>query len=167
MSERGKLLTLGHISGVHGLKGWVKVFSHTEPREAILDYQPWRLGDQDREVRVTRGQRHGKTVIAVLPGVETPEAARALVGQEIRVPRDALPDNEQGSWYWADLLGLEVSNLDGERLGTVRQMIETGAHDVMVLDGDRERLVPFVPEQIVRDVDLQEGTIRVDWHADD
>lgn len=174
MSERdpGKEpeVLLGYVSGVHGLKGWVKVFSYTDPREAILDYQPWWLaksGAEARQVHVERGQPQGKTVIALLPGVETPEAARALVGEEIRVPRSALPESGERSWYWSDLEGLSVINRDGVLLGTVRSMIETGANDVMVLSGERERLVPFVLEQVVQQVDLAAGEILVDWHPDD
>jgi 16S rRNA processing protein RimM len=163
-------VTLGYISGVHGLKGWVKVYSFTDPREAILDYQPWRLGatgGASREVRIDRGQPHGKTLIAVLPGVDTVEQGRALVGQEIRIPRSALPDSGSDSWYWSDLIGLSVVTEEGVSLGTVKQMIETGANDVMVLAGDRERLVPFVNEQVVKSVDLEAREIRVDWHPDD
>lgn len=167
MSESAPLVTLGNISGVHGLKGWVKVFSHTDPREAILDYQPWLLGEDSKKVRIERGQAHGKTIIASLPGVATPEQARALVGQAIRVPRGALPDSSDGRWYWTDLLGLTVINTEGQRLGTVEKMLETGANDVMVLGGERERLVPFVTGQVVRNVDLDNREIHVDWHPDD
>ncbi len=167
MSESGPNVTLGYVSGVHGLKGWVKVHSHTDPREAILDYQPWLLGEDQREVRIAGGQPHGKTLIAALPGVDGPEQARALVGQVIRFPRGALPESGEGSWYWSDLVGLEVINRDGISLGRVIKMIETGANDVMVLAGERERLVPFVNEQVVRSVDLDNGTIHVDWHPDD
>jgi 16S rRNA processing protein RimM len=163
-------VTLGYVSGVHGLKGWVKVYSYTDPRDAILDYQPWRLGPPGKagkDVCIDSGQPHGKTLIAALPGVSTPEQARALVGHEIRVAREALPAAGPGHWYWSDLVGLSVVNLDGTRLGTVKNLIETGANDVMVLEGERERLIPFVNEQVVRSVDLEEQTIRVDWHPDD
>lgn len=173
-AETAPDVTLGYVSGVHGLKGWVKVFSYTEPREAILAYQPWWIaargdagGGEGRAVRVERGQPHGKTVIAALPGVGTPEQARALVGREIRVRRDQLPATEAGSWYWNDLIGLDVVNLEGTPLGRVEKMIETGANDVMVLAGERERLVPFVNGQVVHAVDLDQGLIRVDWHPDD
>ena len=163
-------MTLGYISGVHGLKGWVKVYSYTDPREAILGYQPWRVGkpgEPSREVRIERGQPHGKTLIAVLPGIGTPEQGRALVGQEIRFPRSDLPDSGRDSWYWSDLIGLSVVNEEGVPLGTVKQMIETGANDVMVLGGERERLIPFVLEQVVQIVDLAAREIHVDWHVDD
>ena len=163
-------VVLGYVSGVHGLKGWVKVFSYTDPRDAILGYQPWRLGaagSEARQVTIERGQPHGKTIIAALPGVTTPEAARALVGQEIRFLRADMPDAEEGSWYWSDLLDLVVINRDGVKLGTVKNMIETGANDVMVLAGERERLIPFVMELVVDRVDLAAREIHVDWHPDD
>ncbi|MEM1411361.1 MAG: ribosome maturation factor RimM [Pseudomonadota bacterium] len=168
--EKNDEVVLGYVSGVHGLKGWVKVFSYTDPRDAILDYRPWRMGregEASQVVNLERGQPHGKTIIAALPGVTTPEAARALVGDEIRYPRDEMPESGQGSWYWSDLLGLAVINREGVQLGTVRQMIETGANDVMVLAGERERLIPFVMEQVVQAVDLAAREIRVDWHPDD
>lgn len=163
-------VVLGYVSGVHGLKGWVKVFSYTDPRSAILDYQPWRLvkeGGEPRVVTIERGQPHGKTIIAVLPGVTSPETARALIGSEIRLPRDDLPESEAGTWYWSDLQGLAVINREGVQLGTVKQMIETGANDVMVLAGERERLIPFVLERVVDRVDLAAREIHVDWHVDD
>lgn len=163
-------ITLGYISGVHGVKGWVKVYSYTDPKEAILSYRPWRLVESDgsvREVAIEHGRRQGKTLVAALPGVKTPEQGRVLVGLEIRIRRDALPVSGEDSWYWSDLIGLSVVNGEGVSLGTVKQMIETGANDVMVLEGDRERLVPFVTEQVVKAVDLDARVIRVDWHPDD
>lgn len=169
-AENARDVLLGYVSGVHGLKGWVKVFSYTDPREAILTYQPWRIappGEAGKAVRIERGQPHGKTVIAALPGIDTPERARRLVGREIRVARELLPATGTGTWYWNDLLGLAVVNLEGTPLGRVEKMIETGANDVMVLGGERERLVPFVNGQVVRAVDLEHGVIRVDWHPDD
>lgn len=168
--DAARYVTLGYVSGVHGLKGWIKVFSYTDPREAVLTYQPWRIaapGNAGENVRIERGQPHGKTVIAALPGIGTPEQARRLVGREIRVARDLLPVTEAGTWYWNDLIGLDVVNLEGTALGRVEKMLETGANDVMVLGGERERLIPFVNEQVVRTVDLDDGVIRVDWHPDD
>lgn len=168
--EQKDEVVLGYVSGVHGLKGWVKVFSYTDPRHAILDYRPWRLvkeGGEPRSVSIERGQPHGKTIIAALPGIASPETARALVGSEIRVLRAEMPESEAGTWYWSDLLGLAVINREGTTLGTVKQMIETGANDVMVLAGERERLIPFVLEQVVQDVDLAKREIHVDWHVDD
>jgi 16S rRNA processing protein RimM len=159
-------VVLGYVSGVHGVHGRVKVFSYTEPREAIFAYQPWRVGDSAEPMEIIEGRRHGKTLLAVLPGVENPEQARRLVGSEIRVRREQLPDPGEQSYYWADLLGLEVRTTGGEALGRIERMMETGANDVMVVSGDRERLVPFVPGRYVRRVDLEEGFLEVDWDPD-
>ena len=167
MSEQDPNVILGYISGVYGLRGWVKVHSHTDPREAILNYQPWLLGTERKPVQVESGRRHGKTVVAKLPGVDTPEQARILMQQVIEVPRQQLPEAGGNSWYWSDLIGLTVVNQDQVKLGSVRQMIETGANDVMVLQGTRERLVPFVLGHTVQQVDLAAGVIEVNWHEDD
>lgn len=160
------LVLLGYVSGVFGIKGWVKVHSWTNPREAILDYQPWLLGEQLTPVRVLDGRAQGKTVVASIENVDQPEQAQVLRGQEIRVPRGQLPEPQQGSWYWADLIGLEVVTISGERLGQLTEMMETGAHDVMVVQGDRQRLIPFVPESFVQSVDLEQGKVIVDWQSD-
>lgn len=166
MHEPEARVSLGYISGVHGFKGWVKVFSYTDPREAIGDYQQWWLGSRPEPVRVLDAKRHGKTVIALLQGVTTPEQAAELVEQEISVPRAELPPVAKQQYYWVDLLGLEVITTQGQSLGRVDKMIETGANDVMVVRGDRERLVPFVPGRYVKQVDLSGGSIEVDWDPD-
>ncbi len=161
-----KLVPLGFISGVHGVKGWVKVHSWTKPREAILGYQPWLLGNDQKPVRIKQGRGQGKTVIALLPGVKDREQARELVGSNIAVFRNQLPEPEGDAYYWADLLGLAVTTKEGVELGHIVKMMETGAHDVMVVRGDRERLIPFVPGQYVISVDLEAGRLVADWEVD-
>lgn len=158
-------VTLGRISGVFGVKGWVKVHSFTEPRENVVAYRQWLLSREggQRQVEVLEGRSHGKTVIARLAGVDDPEAALALVDWEIRIPRSALPPPGPGEYYWADLEGLSVRTREGVALGSVMRMLETPAHDVMVIQGERERLVPFVQGRYVLAVDLDAGTITVDW----
>lgn len=166
MTERDSRVGLGYISGVHGLKGWVKVFSYTDPREAIGDYPKWWLEGLEDAVTVTTARRQGKTVVAALKGINNPEQAAGLVGKAISVPRAKLPPVDEQTYYWVDLIGLAVSNTDGQKLGTVDKMIETGANDVMVVAGDRERLIPFVIGHYVTQVDLQAGCIEVDWDPD-
>jgi 16S rRNA processing protein RimM len=158
-------VTLGRISGVFGVRGWVKIHSFTEPRENVVTYRDWLLCHEGRErpTRVLEGQRHGKTVIARLEDIDDRDAAQALVEWEIRVPRSALPPPEPGEYYWADLEGLRVCTAEGVDLGLVVRMLETPAHDVMVIQGERERLVPFVQGRYVLAVDLAAGTITVDW----
>lgn len=160
------VVPLGYVSGVYGLQGWVKVHSWTSPRDAILDYQPWLLGEKQEAIEIVSGRAQGKTIVAELPGITGPEQARTLVGQEIAVLREQLPEPPEQSWYWADLVGLDVMSMDGTRLGRVEKMLETGANDVMVVAGEREMLVPFVPGVYVIEVDLEAGTVVVDWKQD-
>ena len=169
MSVAGdKRVTLGRITGVYGIKGWVKVFSFTEPRENILDFDGWILeqAGSRRRVEMEQGRRQGKGIVAKLRGVDDRDAASALIGAEIGVPRSALPPCEAGEYYWTDLEGLVVQNLEGVRLGIVDHLLATGANDVLVLRGDEERLIPFVSPDVVRRVDLDAGTIVVDWEPD-
>ncbi len=104
--------------------------------------------------------------MARLDGVTDRDAAAALAGCDVGVARDALPALDDGEYYWSDLIGLEVRSVDGVALGTVARMMETGANDVLVVDGERERLVPYLPGRVVRSVDLEAGTIEVDWHVE-
>lgn len=156
------------MSGLFGVKGWVKVFSYTRPREAILDYGRWYLKRNGRWQRVTvsESQQHGKSVIARFDGVDDRDQAAELVECEIAISRDDLPTAEQGSYYWADLEGLKVVHRDGTELGHVAYMMETGANDVMVTAGERERLIPFIADKVILDVDFDKGEIRVDWEWD-
>lgn len=160
-----KRVVLGRVSGLYGVKGWVKVFSETQPRENILSYSPWQLKIQGEwQIRtVETGRRQGKGVVAKLEGCDERDAAAALMGAEIAVSRDQLPPLESGEYYWADLVGLQVETLDGVPLGVVDHLFETGANDVVVVKGARERLIPFVRPEVVREIDLAAGRMRVDW----
>lgn len=164
MDER--IVLLGHISGVHGVRGWVKVHSLTEPREAIFEYQPWLLGEAQEPVRVSEGKLHGNRLIARIEGVDDREAAEELVDRSIAVAREQLPETGAGQYYWTDLVGLRVQLENGRELGTVERLLATGANDVLVVKGERERLVPFVTGQYVKQVDLENGVIVVDWDPD-
>jgi 16S rRNA processing protein RimM len=161
-------VVVGKIAGVYGVKGWVKVRSYTEPKENILDYAPWRLegGDTPIEVRVLAGKAHGAGIVAQLEAMTDRDQAARLVGREISVLRECLPNLPEGEFYWMDLVGLRVVNLEGAEFGRVVQIMETGANDVLVVAGDRERLIPFALGQAVRQVDLAGGRILVDWDAD-
>lgn len=161
-------VVIGRISGLFGVRGWCKVHSYTEPREALLDYGAWQVGDGEtwRPVTLAEGRRHGKTVVVRLDGVEDRDAAAALVGLDIAVPRASLPDVGDGRYYWHDLEGLEVRRRDGTAIGRVRELLETGANDVLVVAGERETLIPFVIGSVVLDVDLVAGRIVVDWDWD-
>jgi 16S rRNA processing protein RimM len=161
-----KPVELGYISAVHGIKGWVKVHSWTKPMEAIFNYQPWMLEKNAKPVNIVDGRKQGKGLAALLPGYEDRDQAARLVGQKIFCRREQLPAAGAGEYYWFDLEGLEVQTIKGELLGRVDRMMETGANDVMVIQGDREHLVPFVQGQYVTRVDLEKGLIEVDWDPD-
>ncbi len=163
-----RLVLLGRIAGVFGVQGWVKIESFTEPRDNILRYHPWRVrrGGNETLVAKPQGRAQGRGVVVHLPGTADRDAAAALVGAEIWIERDRLPKSRKGEWYWADLEGLEVSTVDGVRLGTVSHLVATGANDVLVVSGERERLIPFLPGSTVAEVDLAARTIRVDWDPD-
>ncbi len=159
---------LGRIVGAFGVRGWVKVYSYTDPREAVLNYGGWLLKRKDdwEPAEVAEGQRHGKSVIARIDGVDDRETAEALRGTEIGVMREALPATEDGQYYWSDLKGLTVVHRDGTELGKVDYLLETGANDVMVVNGETERLIPFAMNDVVLGVDLDAGRITVDWEWD-
>ena len=161
-------IDVGTVSGVFGIKGWVKVFSYTDPRENILNYSPWYLdlNGAHTAFKVMEGQRHGKGIIAHLQGIDSREEAARLGGVRISVVRDQLSPLPENQYYWSDLVGLKVYTLSGQTLGRVKSIIETGANDVLVVDGERERLIPFVLREVVEHVDLAAGTMRVDWDPD-
>jgi len=115
---------------------------------------------------VVEGKRHSKSVIAHFEGVDDRDQAAALIGSEIAIPRDQLPAAEDGSYYWTDLEGMQVVHRDGSDLGRVAYLMETGSNDVLVTKGERERLIPFIAEKVILDVDFDKGVISVDWEWD-
>jgi 16S rRNA processing protein RimM len=155
---------LGRIVGVFGVKGWVRIESHTRPREAIFGYSPWGLGLKTGWERraVLNGEARGKSLVAKIEGIEDRELARELIGTEIAVPRADLPAPEKGEIYWADLVGCSLENQD---FGKVTGLLETGANDVLIVKGEKERLIPYT-DQVVKEVDLDQALIRVDWDID-
>ncbi|MFW2374672.1 MAG: ribosome maturation factor RimM [Gammaproteobacteria bacterium] len=163
-----ELLELGKISGVFGVKGWIKVHSYTDPREGIVEYGSWQIMQKGvwRDVELEAGQRQGKTVIAKLKGIDDRDQAMLLMGAKVAIRPDQLADLQDKEYYWHDLEGMQVINQQGVELGTVNHMMETGANDVMVVQGDRERLIPFTQGHAVIQVDLSARVIRVDWDAD-
>jgi 16S rRNA processing protein RimM len=157
------IMPLGHISGIHGVRGWVKVHSLTEPREAIFEYQPWLMGEPRKTVRFIQGKKHGKHLIALFENVEDREQAESLLNQQIAVFRDQFPELPETEFYWTDLIGLSVELLDGTELGNIQNMLATGANDVMVVRGTKEHLIPFILGPYVKGVDLPKGVVVVDW----
>ena len=164
--ENKDYIVVGRINGLHGVRGWVKVFSHTQPRDNILSYRTWHLLQGGRWVatELLNGRQQGKGIVAHLKGCDDRDQAAALMETEIAIRREQLPDARPGEYYWADLQGLKVINSEGVELGVVDHLMETGANDVLVVrDAEVERLIPYVTGQFVLDVSLGEGVIKVDW----
>lgn len=164
-----KLIMLGRISGVYGVKGWVKVFSDTDPREGIANYSEWLLKRQHGWQRITveNGRKQGKNIVVKLAGIDDRNMAATLSGCEIAVSRDQIASAKPGEYYWIDLEGLKVVTTAGVDLGSVDHLLETGANDVLVVreeeSGTRERLIPWLPGEVVTEVDLEGGQMTVDW----
>ena len=154
---------MGRVAGAYGVRGWVKVAPLAGVQDSLVRAGEWEIGGAPR--RVEQAKRHSATVVARLEGVETPEQARALKGQEVTVAREALPVPGEGHYYLVDLLGLTVVNAGGRELGVVAQWLTNGPQDVMEVEGDRVRLVPWVPS-VVKRVDLEGRRIEVEWEAD-
>jgi 16S rRNA processing protein RimM len=153
---------VGRINGLFGIHGWVKIFSYTQPRENILTYYPWYVAGTAREREADR--THGKGIVAKFKGFDDRDAVTALLNAEISIDRSQLPVLKPDEYYWADLLGLEVRNRQDIALGRVKNFLETGVHDVLVVyNGEQERLIPFVPGHFIDRVDLSGGLIYVDW----
>ena len=158
---------MGRILGPYGVRGWVKLRTFTEHLDSLADYPSWLLSEGEgwKAVEVEDTHVHGGQLVAKLAGVNDRDQALAVRGREVAIPREALPPAEEGEFYWADLIGLEVVNVQGEVLGKVEDLLETGANDVLVVKGDRQHLLPYV-DQVVLDVDLAQGRIQVDWGLD-
>lgn len=163
--ETANMLVLGKVSGVYGVKGWVKLFSYTNPREGILDYKNCYLKTkgQWQATEILQGRKQGKGVIAQIKGCDDRDQAMLLIGSEIAITEDQLGELADNEYYWKDLIGLTVLNQDQVDLGKVTGIMETGANDVLIVTGDRERLIPFTQGVTVLEVNLDDKQIRVDW----
>jgi 16S rRNA processing protein RimM len=165
------LITLGRFNSPFGVQGWIKVYSYTDPMENIDTYRPWLVKQNGvwQPIKVKSVKKQGKGLIAKLDQIDSPEAARLFCEAEIAAPKSVLPELEEGEYYWSQLENLKVYTESGELLGLVDHLIETGAHDVLVVKGNAEsvdrntRLIPYVPEQVVKKIDLDTGILRVDW----
>jgi len=159
-----RLVCVGKVVGVHGVGGWIKLHSYTRARGDVFDYRRWIVGEGPRATALDLVQyrMQGRGLVAKLADIDDRDAAAARIGDYIWVPAGSLPPAEEGEYFWHQLEGLEVRTVDDVPLGRVEYLIETGANDVMVVCGDRERLLPWT-DAVIRRVDLERGTILVDW----
>jgi len=154
---------MGRVAGSYGVRGWVKVAPDKGGADGLAGTKEWWIGAE--AFSVDAAKVHGATVVGKLAGIETREQALALKGKAVAVRRDALPEPEEGKYYLADLVGLEVVNVQGARLGVVTRTYSNGAHDVIEVAGDRTRLIPWVAA-VVKEVDLLNRRVEVEWGAD-
>jgi len=174
------MLVVGKITGAHGIKGWVKIHSYTDPPENFLGFGHWKLQRRGglEPIEFDAGRRQGRGLVAHIQGVDDRTLAESYRGLEVAVRADSLPQLEEGDYYWSQLQGLQVWCRDGQDgedgedrvlLGTVDHLIETGANDVLVVKpsegsiDEQERLIPYLPGDVVTRVDLEEAVIEVDW----
>jgi 16S rRNA processing protein RimM len=164
------LIVVGRVAGLFGVRGWLKIVSHTAPLENILHYRPWYLRAANAaadapwlEQAVAESRSQDKGIVVRFEAHQDRDAAQSMLGAEIAVNRDQLPPLGQGEYYWADLVGLKVVTLAGVELGVIDHLLETGSNDVLVVKGERERLIPYIPGQVVREIDPAQAVVRVDW----
>ena len=172
MEVIGKDVTLGKVGAVYGIKGWLKIHSFTDDQEAILDYFPWslKLGNKVQSVEITDWRKHNNGLVVKVAGIDDRDVAQKLVGSEIFVSEDALSDLPEGEFYWRDLIGMSVVTDKGYDLGQVSDIMETGANDVLVVKanlkdgfGKKERLIPYLMDQVILSVSTENKQICVDW----
>jgi 16S rRNA processing protein RimM len=160
------IVVLGRIGAPFGIKGWVHLQVFTDPPENILSYSSWYLKRNQgwQKFKVLEIRPHGKHFVALLEGVLDREQAKTYTQAEIGMPREELPELPENSHYWADLEGLTVINEEGVKLGIVKHLFETGANDVLVVQGEKkEHLIPYVPDEYILSVDFDDRIMRVHW----
>ena len=172
--EQQRIEVVGKLGSTYGIRGWLRIYSSTEQAESIFDYQTWflKIKGEWQPTELENWRHHNHEIIVKLKGVDDREAAQTLANVEIGVDLSVFPELEEGDYYWHDLIGCSVVNLEGYTMGTVTEMMETGSNDVLVVKantkdafGKQERLIPFLYEQVVKRVDLTTKTIEVDWDA--
>ncbi|MDO8207573.1 MAG: ribosome maturation factor RimM [Gallionella sp.] len=163
------MVIMGRVAAAFGIRGWVKIQPFSEFVDSLLDYKTWYVGHENgpwRKVDVVQAETHDKTLAVQFPDCPDRNAAEKLKGLLIAVPRSSLPEQVEGEYYWADLIGMSVVNEAGETLGTVVELLETGANDVLIVRGNGpDVLIPFL-DSVIGPVDLAAKTIQVNWSAD-
>ena len=159
-----KKLLVGKINGFFGVQGWVKIFSYTKPRKNILEYQPWYFVDNEtyKVIEITSGREQSKTIVAHVKGIDSRYQAGQLIGQNLYIDKDQLPELDDDEHYWHELNGFRVINNNGVDLGLVDYLVDTGSNNVLVTKGDKEYWIPYIEPYLVS-VDQQNRVIIVDW----
>jgi len=167
-SSADRYISLGKVGAPYGLEGAVKIISFTEDPEDIFDYDPWYINKNGQWVEVVlEGEAvQGKYLVAQFTGCEDRDTAQQWTNCEIAVKRSQLPELPAGKYYWSDLEGLTVKTVEDLVLGIIDEVMETGANPVLVIQGEKRHLVPYLPEQVVKEVNLAANYVIVDWDTD-
>jgi len=164
VKHNNNYVVVGKVGSTYGVHGWIKILSYTEWTDNILTYVPWYIEEKDdwKKVEIIDSQIHGKRIIVKFAGCDNPEEARLLSGKKIAITRSRLPTLGKNEYYWRDLEGLTVINQHGETLGKVIYLIATGSNDVLVIKGEKEFAVPYLPDVIIN-IDLEQRIMTVHW----
>ena len=161
-----KWVLVGSIGRLHGVKGWVKINSYTEPLSNILLYQPWYLIAADKEpytLEILYHQIHDQRLTVQFKNYPNPETARLLTNHKIHVDRQQFSPLAQQEYYWTDLEGLKVYTCENVYLGVVQTLLATGSNDVLIIEGKKRFLIPFLIDNTIKSIDLEQATMVVDW----
>lgn len=161
-------VVVGRFGKPHGIKGFVTVHSFTHPRENILEYANWHavIKGSYQPLKILHAELTHKAIIARVAGYETRELAARLTNVDIAVDISQFPILEEGDYYWHELTGMQVINQQDENLGVVKELLSTGSNDVLIVEGEKRTLIPWIPGQFVLNVDKVARVIRVDWDSE-
>jgi len=166
-SDSSNIITIAKISTTYGVHGWIRVFPYTDYNSHIFDYQPWYLSDTPDTIgtviKVEDWKEHGRQILVKFTEIDSPEKARLLTNKFITISRNQLPQLEKNEFYWSDLIGMTVINQHQEKLGEVVSIMETGSNDVLIVKGENEHAIPYLPDRVILKIDLENKVILVDW----
>jgi 16S rRNA processing protein RimM len=167
-NTESSFIVIGTFGSSYGIRGWIKINSFAENGPQMLEYQPWyqvkaNEPENYQPIVIEDVKLHNNQIVIKLPDINTPEDARRFTGKHIYIQRSQLPDLVEGEYYWSQLIGLSVINKSGEHIGTVTALMETGSNDVLIVKGDIEFAIPYLPGEVILKVDLAKKQIQVDW----